>query len=351
MSDTITIREVTSADYYALACFNANFPGDTHSEAEWISRFNYWWEENPAYDEEWKRGFLLLDKESIVGFVGSFPTFFKAGDSVVKAFNGTTWRVLEAYRKYSIDLWTYNREVSKHYISFNTTPTNEVEKMILRLKYFKFPWGKDCYSYIVGDPLAFREMLPGVNWLKTTVARLLKILQKIHIKMMKSEYDIRESSIGQEDVNELWQRTQDQWQYTNVRDIQSIQWYQKGKDIRYVYQGRVLVAFGIYTITKPSSNGSYSKTLVDFWCDSNHRVIDVLSALIKYESKIAIARCGLSMIKYPHMSVSISNALKALKLLAHDTRYRGYVRYINGKSMEFNNDNSYFCLLQGDMGS
>ena len=350
---SISFRELESYDYPALAAFNSLFEGDGRSENEWLDRFKYWWDDNPAYDESWKRGFLLLDDENIVGFVGSFPTLFKHGNSVKKAFNGTTWRVLPAYRKYSIDLWTYNREVSKHHLSFNTTPTDDVIKMIKRLKYFRHPWGKDCYSYVIANAKEYGKMLPKKypQNLRLAMAQGMKLWQSIRLRKKFSGLCVRDSLIHAEDIDDLWQRTKDQFAFSNVRDSKAVNWYRKGKEIRYIYQDKKLVAYAIYIKSIHSKSACSIYNCVDFWYESEIGLSDIFAALIHYDRARISKQSKIAMIRYHHFSKDVSNSLVKLPLFMRQSINTGYLRLANGYKVEFNNDNSYFTLLQGDTGA
>jgi len=349
--DSISIRELASSDYLALARFNSSFPEDQRSTEEWLERFRYWWDDNPAYDDTWQRGFLLLDQGKIVGFVGSFPTYFKSGGCIVKAFNGTTWRVLPEYRKWSIELWTCNREVSKHYLSFNTTPTDDVIKMITRLKYFKYPWGDDRYSYLICDPRSFCALLPGrySRWIKMSLVYLLKIVQWYRLSKLPGMMSVRSVSYDPSDVDKLWVRTAPQYQYTNVRDSKAVLWYSKGKEIRYVYNRKKLVAFCIYLQAKKSDGKKL--TMADFWHDRSENLLGILGSLIRYDKRSSSREPGLSTIRYPHFSSAVAKALEETKLSNHAVQYTGFVRLPNGSGIELTPENSYFTLLQGDLGA
>jgi len=353
VTDSITIRELATDDYPKLARFNARFPDDNRSEGDWLARFRYWWDENPAYDEHWKRGFVLLDSSEIVGFVGSFPTFIKAGDVVLKAFNGTTWRVLEQYRKWSIELWAYNREVSANYISFNTTPTNDVIKMILRLKYKKLPWGADRYSYLIGNPRSFAQLLPSKipYYAKPLVATSLRLVQRMLLVRGIPDYAVKTFGEDLSDLESLWERTKHHIEYTNIRNAASMDWYRRGKTLHGVYQGTRLVAIVLYIKSQVNKDSISTQTMVDFWCDPIEELQNVFKAIIAHDASAFCSMPDLALIKYPHFSADISKALSKAGLYSKDSCGVGYVRIPSGSNHTFNSDNSYFTLLQGDYGA
>jgi len=344
------IRELETSDYDALATFNSAFPGDNLSAAQWLARLKHWWDDNPSYIDEWKRGFLLLNVDQIVGFVGSFPTNYKAGDEVIRAFNGTTWRVLEAYRNWSIDLWTKNREVSKNFLSFNTTPTDDIIKLIKRFKYLKYPWGDDTTSYHVSRPFLFsRCFLPAtIQILFVPAGIALYMLQTFKTKQYKSDYKVKEIS-NTEDIDRLWQRTKNQVAYTNERSSRCVDWYASGKNLAGLYCNDELTAYAIFSIQKHALHPFKEMILTDFWYDRDKNLLPQLSALHEYAKKMA-AEHIVTLIKYPHFSKEISEILIKLGFRTKPQTSRGYLRLGNDQSFTINGGNSYFTLTQGDYG-
>lgn len=347
-----TIRELRDSDYEALAAFNAAFPGDNLGAARWLDRFRHWWDNNPAYDSSWKRGFLMESDGTIVGWVGSFPSLFKAGDAVVKAFNGTTWRVLPEYRQWSIDLWGYNRGVSKHYLSFNTTPTEDVAKLILRLRYFRFPWGRDAYSYTIVNAgkfcCFFSPRIPylGRIWLSKILWGVSRILTK--------ESNVYRVAIMEDDlsgVDNLWERTRSQYVFTNVRDGQSVEWYRQGKLMHGVYNNGILIAYALYLRNIHCGTGQSLLTMVDFWYDRNEHLNSILSSLVRFDYKKSRKENTLVSIRYPHFSKEISKAFSSIFPLYRNNRYSGFLRNPDKSGYRIDDSNAYFTLLQGDFGA
>ncbi len=347
----VEIRELNTGDYEELASFNANFPGDIRTKEDWLKRFQHWWEDNPAYDDKWIRGFLLIIDGKIVGWVGSFPTLFKAGENIVKAFNGTSWRVLEPFRKHSIDLWTKNREVSKHFISFNTTPTEAVIKMITRLGYVKYPWGGEKESYYLYKPNKYIQAIlpPTLHWLSPLMSAFLILYQKAKIKLVKTNLTIKVLDINIPEINELWNRTKYKFEFTNVRDNLSIQWYAENKILLGVFQGDKLTAIAILDLRKNLKYDNFDLTLVDCWIDYEVSMKYIISAIVKFCIKYAQEN-EISRLTFPHFSLEYSETYKKIGLLNKKYDHLGYIRIPDFLKISLTNENSYFTLLQGDYG-
>lgn len=353
MNHGVSIREITTIDYAQLASFLACFPGDERSESDWLSRFHYWWDENPAFDDNWKRGFVLLDGSTIVGFVGSFPTFFKAGTSILRAFNGTTWRVLENYRKWSIDLWSCNREESAKYISFNTTPTEDVIKMITRLKYSRIPWGADIISYLILNPVSFSTLLPRLLPKPAMIflACVMKMAQSLRLYSKESVFTTEYISDDLSDIETLWDLISNQFTYTNVRDAASVDWYRKDKILKGVYCGTRLVAVAVYTKSLRGEAEVTSQTMVDFWWDQHEDTRAIVRSLISHDVRMNKKRTNVAVVRYPHFNQSLSQALKQTRLYVKRNTTTGYIRIPGSSKFDITPTNSYFSLLQGDFGT
>lgn len=348
---SVEIRELQSSDYQSLAKFNSTFPGDTRNETEWLARFKYWWDENPAFDETWTRGFLLLDGDRIVGFVGSFPTLFKADDEIVKAFNGTTWRVCADYRKHSIDLWEKNREISKHFFSFNTTPTDNVVKLISKMGYYKYPIGEESFSYQIKDHCSFADSIP-IHFPRILVrcaARFIKMYQSIVVNLTMTDYRVQNYISDKSELDRLWDKNSKLLKYTNVRTRTAVEWYGKGKLIHYVYEGKKLVAYAIYQlITNPYSSGK-TMVMLDFWYDLSYDIVKIIVALVKHNQNSKNVTT-ISSVRYPHYSKGLAEAYRKVGLSYHKKISVGYLRLPNHSEQTISGSNSYFTLLQGDMG-
>ena len=114
-----------------IITYLANFEGEIRGEKFWRNRLKSWWEDNPCYNSNFCRGWVLLDsKKSIVGFIGNIPrTFLVKGEPII-VNNASTWRVVDQYRSKAILLFQELINSSRSTILFNTTPTNKVEKML-----------------------------------------------------------------------------------------------------------------------------------------------------------------------------------------------------------------------------
>ena len=102
-----SLRAVQQCDYSDLALFLSEEFVEGLSQDYWMSRFRFWWDNNPAFSEDMEKGRLLLVDEKIVGFLGIIPTLMLCFEAEKKVFNLTTWVVKPDYRSLSMQLLFY----------------------------------------------------------------------------------------------------------------------------------------------------------------------------------------------------------------------------------------------------
>jgi hypothetical protein len=348
MSEAL-IRQITDTDYTGLAEFLSAFPGDEKSPEQWQQRFRYWWDDNPAFDESWTRGFVIVDSGLTVGFVGSFPTLFKCGEQIVKAFNGTTWRVLPDYRNLSIELWIKNREISNHVLSFNTTPTDTVIKLISKLNYRLLPWGSEQESLYILNPSVYTHKV-FYGWfpiISPLIGVGINLKQAMVRKATKGKYAYKTLPGTDKSFDELWERTKDTFAYTNVRTADSVQWYSKNSILIGIYHEDFLQGYAIATETV--INKVKELYMADLWLFPSIELHKAISGLVDFVIGIAKMR-NCSMVRFPHFTEKLAVAYKKKGLLHKKINRRNYYRLPSSLQIDFTSDNSYFTLLQGDYG-
>ena len=110
----ITLREVAETDIIPLAEFLAKnyslnlvkaVPQITTKEF-WVHRFEFWWNLNPAYTDQFPRGWVIEKDTSIVGFIGNIPVKFLIRGEVRIAAASNNWYVDPSIRGlYSLRLF------------------------------------------------------------------------------------------------------------------------------------------------------------------------------------------------------------------------------------------------------
>ncbi len=346
MTDQLVIRAIVKDDYTALAEFNSSFPDDRLSKEDWLKRFNYWWDENPAYITDWPSGFVIIAEDRIQGFVGSFPTFFNAEGTKIRAFNGTTWRVHKSYRKWSIDLWAQNRTASSGMLCFNTTATEDVIRLILKFGYKRYPWGAEKVSYQLIRPFdALKCFLPSQYCcLSYPAGILIQARDAVSTLLFNHSFQVRFSGIKESEIDDLWERTKSIYPYTNHRSSSVVKWYSAKRLLVGIYHDETLAAYAIFSEFRHESYKFNELVLVDFWYDPLFGLKGLLQALIHGVKTYALQH-NIVMVKYHHFSSMMTSILMKLPLLSRNYIPGGYIKTDN---LNLTQTNSYFTLLQGD---
>jgi hypothetical protein len=346
----LRIREIKDSDYGSLGIFNARFPNDTLSAEKWQARFLHWWDYNPAYGSDWKRGFIMEHQGSIVGWVGSFPSFFKANDQIIKAFNGTTWRVIPDYRQWSIDLWSYNRDVSTQYLSFNTTPIEEIIPLIKKFQYRLHPWGDSKVSIVTTDPAKLlRYRLPSkYSWMFKPIGFMLDFEQRLRLnRTIEKKLDVSFEIPSDSDLESLWRDSQGNYQFTNVRDSKSVRWYSSNRVMLSLYDESRLVAWALFGQIEHHKYQTNELWLQDLWLLSRADLTNVLKVLMVAIDEHA-RKLKVTLVRVPHFSSEMSIVIKSLGLKELAYNHTGYVRMSRDQDYGFDPDHSWFTMLQGD---
>jgi hypothetical protein len=88
----IKIRELENKDLTPLSEFlPKGFP--TTTKEFWLPVFEWWWTLNPAYTDQFPRGWILEKNGSIVGFIGNIPVKFLVNGVVRIAAASNSWYV------------------------------------------------------------------------------------------------------------------------------------------------------------------------------------------------------------------------------------------------------------------
>jgi hypothetical protein len=345
MSDVV-IRQISSLDYNSLIEFLSAFPEENRSHEQWLQRLKHWWDENPAFDENWIRGFVITDNNCLVGFVGSFPTLIKYGNQIVQAFNGTTWRVLEGYRNYSIDLWFKNRELSNLMFSFNTTPNDYVIKLIKKLKYSLLPWGDSSESLFILKPLRFIKVKVSAKYGFCAYAFALGIsLRQLFILRNQQVYNFQKLQSADFQFDILWNKTSNISECTNVRTSEIVNWYTKNKLLIGIYRDNILIGYGIFSRNK--TNQLSEICLVDIWLTVEESLNKVIPELVSYAITLGHS-VEVDFIRFPHFTSAHATAFRQTGLLNKQIIRKNYYRIPDNWHGEVTERNSYFCMLQGD---
>lgn len=361
------------SDYEEAVRYLASFPGDTRREEFWRDRFRLWWEENPAFSAALERGWLLKDKDRIVGFLGNLPSYFQIHGKTTVVFTTTTWRVTPEYRRYSLRLLYKQIHYAKGSWLFLTTPNPIVTRVIQSFKYPLIPRGSRTVSFafenfenIIAARLPQNVMSRLFAW---GLAIPLKWLQdrRFHFGATDSLRTLpsppKEERVGGRGIcvrdldqvdnsfDGLWQRTRNLYAHTNVRSREVIQWYCFGsrhfrKKLFAAYRGNSLTAYMIFSA--PRTQKISRIECLDLWgvLEDHAALHRLIRSAKEYAQKNSV-----DLIEFPAFSEKITTLYRELGLFQIRSRERReYFKPGLPLAEPVTEANSYFSYTVGDIG-
>jgi hypothetical protein len=161
----VTVREVEDKDIIPLAEFlPRGFPYTT--KEFWVPLFELWWNSNPAYTDQFPRGWILEQHASIVGFIGNIPVKFLIRGKVHIAAVANSWYVDPSVRGL-VSLKLFNEYLKQKRASlffFKRGDDEHVLKILSRYQFEEYilPKSQKEYVYVIQKRKAgfiFRDFL------------------------------------------------------------------------------------------------------------------------------------------------------------------------------------------------
>jgi hypothetical protein len=354
MADIITL----SPDNYSdLATFLGGFENETKSKDTWRQLFRYWWEKNPAFSQDFERGWILSDNGKIAGFIGNIPSYFQLMGKKTTVFTISTWHVLPEYRGQSIELLFRIMDANPDALLFDTTPTEIVANILTSFDFLPLPGYQNRNSLIVVNHDKFLKTKFRDEWVgKISAKALAPISRVIQIPGLvasrkKSGYEIKELSQTDSAFDELWERTKDLYANTNIRTAEIIQWLcfdnpHCKKTVLGCYCDGTLSGF---LIAGPVASDKLKILKChDLWFDPAQE--HVLESLIGHTMQFA-KKHSFDLVLFPHFTNALGKKYGRLGMLrGKTTEVRELVRLNPDQAAAVQADNSYFVELQGDRG-
>ncbi|MBF0135044.1 MAG: hypothetical protein H7833_10740 [Magnetococcus sp. DMHC-1] len=238
---------IQSTDYSALAAFCASKPERTLALDLWERRFRFWWDENPAFQTGWVRGWMLQDETSIVGVLVDIPSHIQLLGQMVTVSNLSLLRILPEHQQESIRLLSALLTDTKSRPVFCTTTTPELASV---LRGFRFRNLTEYFiehlfvtntSFLAGQ-LIQKKKLP--QFLAYPAAMVTRLFQKVYGWIDSSRtgnLHVRLLHDAGPEFDRLWQRTDHQFSFTNLRSASDLNWILCSNPVHH------LVLFGCYT--------------------------------------------------------------------------------------------------------
>ncbi len=357
------IRTVNKEDYEKLSQFLANFQNEQRDQAFWQTRFQLWWDHNPAFTESITRGWIILDADQIVGFLGNIPTFLQIFNQQATVFNSTTWRVLPEYRDKSLSLIYHQMNLAKETLLFNTTPNKTVKEILHLLKFKILPTSIDSeWVFLINFRKViqkiFRQKTQGdsaknvlARWFSRPGGFILSIYQLIRMNRFRNNFNKHVQQIDRADhrFDDLWERTRYLYANTNIRTAEIINWYcfdnQFFNKIVFGYFNNDQLSGYVIFVDDKESN---ALKCFDLWYDPDEE--HIIPALVSYARKYAIEN-AYDSIRFPFFNQTIGDLFEKIGLFkSRSNQKKNYFKCKSEVGEAISEDNSYFVLSQGDLG-
>jgi hypothetical protein len=274
----ITVRELQVQDYEPAAGFLAGWPGDPRSSQWWLDRFHFWWDRNPAFVEGIPRGWILLSRDSVEGFVATVPTRFWLDGKESTVLNASTWRVNPERRGLSFQLLANLVNAGKQTLIFDTTPSEHVIPILERLGFRLIPRADVRQTIVVANASRAVRALSGRLPFQRPLTALMSPLATVLLESPRKKPgstpggDGSPASIDRagDDFNELWDRTSTAFAYTNMRTAADINrfCFDDRQDVKQVvgsYDSGRLTGYMVFRIRERF--GLKILDCVDAWCE------------------------------------------------------------------------------------
>jgi len=300
MASGITLREAEESDLPNLTEFlNRGFP--QISRDQWMTRFDMFWADNPAFNQDFTpRGWVLNHDSQIVGFYGNIPVKFYINQKEALAAGATSWYVDPQYRGiYSMQIFSAFHKQSNVDLFLHTTPNNEVQIVLPRYQFSRLILPFNCveFLYILDYFKALKLFLQYKSrgsrhtLAKESRTNCPRLLSKFPLKNLEDD-TLTCSVIHEYDKSfeELWKSHLGEKRcFAELsRDTQTMNWLYFSKAIRHkrrVIQCRnsmdsSLLGYIVFDIITPYNSTSKIFKMVDMFIPNLRR--DVIEALISY---------------------------------------------------------------------
>jgi hypothetical protein len=270
------VRVAGAADHAALSRFLESFPWQGLGDRSWADRLRHFWEDNPAFDATWERGWIVEAEDQIVGFLGSVPRRVLLNGKRALSANATSWWVAPEYRRHSLQQLAHfiKQKAACH---FNTTPSPTVLELIEAFRLTPFPgqaWLRESLLFIEPQLYLSHRLyarIPALpaksifDRLTRPLARGASALQRLRFPSRR-RYRWEALSRADDRFAELSLQLGNRHRLTAERDPASLNWLLSGeraqdKQLIACVEGTRLVGYAL--LVERDSGGTPGLTVLD----------------------------------------------------------------------------------------
>ena len=364
----LTVREVENRDLLPLSEFlPRGFPYTT--KEFWLPLFELWWTSNPAYTDQFPRGWILENETSIMGFIGNIPVHFLLRGVVRTAALSNSWYVDPSVRGiFSIRLFNeFMKQKSADLLLFK----KDDESLMGLLHNYKFsefilPWNQKEYVCVIDRKkiqFIFLEFL-----LKSKIPQLTEypalfkkagsllsayLFQKPVLRkndVTNHEYISSLCTVCDETFSKLWEQNLKSCDGFMSRDAQTLNWlYFSSARLykRVVIQchrslDKTLAGYMVFDITRIQPSDGGIMKLVDICIkNTDPRVLASLTSYAIGEGKHH--NCALLIVWADNQETE--NYFRSTFTMSMPGKYYRYIKFSDPDGVHSDGDNHYTVCL------
>jgi hypothetical protein len=365
------VREVDDSDLIHLAEFLPKGFPDTTKEF-WLPLFETWWTLNPAYTDQFPRGWIIEKDRLIIGFIGNIPAKFLVRGETKIAAASNSWYVDPSVRGiYSFIL--FNKFLKQQGVSLLLFK-GEDDKNIMNIlskynfKEYIFPKSQKEYVYIIDKKKVtsiFKSFL--LNDQMPKLSQLLEYFKRLGFLLFAYLYQkpvIRGDGLPEETyISSLCTSCDDTfyklWEpYLNTcgaslsRDTKTLNWlyfssarlYKRVVIQCHRTRDKTLAGYMVFDLISINASEVVRMHLVDMCIENNdHQVMESLTSFAIKLGKQNNAALLLVWANSPEAETYFRSTITMRSTVQH---YR-YVRFSNTHKMKSDRDNyDNVCLSE-----
>jgi hypothetical protein len=239
----VKVREMRDTDIIPLAEFLAEeYPFPIAKEG-WLSMFDLWWASNPAYTEQFPKGWVIEDDTKYWGFLGNIPVKFIIQGKVKIAAAANSWYTDASLRcLFSLRLFNEFTEQKQVSLLLAKFELDSFFKIVSKFKFehYVLPKSQKEYFYIIDKKkvkyIFFNFLLNGRIHKFSDLSELYKrlgflISVYIHQKSVIQEagqtrevYTSSVCTVCDDSFSRLWVPYLDACDTTLSRDTKTLNW-------------------------------------------------------------------------------------------------------------------------------
>jgi hypothetical protein len=365
-SETSSVAPLLPTEYDELAHYLSNSEDDVLPASVWRERMDLWWENNPFFQAQDARGWIVRtkgDAGTIVGFFGLIPMPFQLAGREIIAYAATTWRIDPAHRHNTLAAIAKLLRHTRQTLLFTSTTNPVLTKILSALKFV--PLRQTDFEQRQPSVLPLRlnglaRFMPGAQRLSEIALKapsaLMSLLPRFgRARLARAGHGLEVRNLDHTDAqfDGLWARTRSFSPTTNVRSAAYINWQcfasrVRAKKLIGCYRGDVLVGYAVI-MSQPMKGGRLlGWQCVDLWTDPV--VPDATDALVAAMIDRALKE-EVDLLELPNHGSAIRTAAYRGGFLPRKPRDLGEMVLGPPPAVAaLAGPEAYLCSLQGDTG-